>query len=450
MSNWDESDQQLPSDDLAIAGTAANELLILLFREPSLWSGVRLTAADMPTLDSERIFTVLQRLHREGVTPTKSIVADELKKLDPSVQGPGDWRIQRLAHGTAARENLDSYQRIIRRAAELQRLRALRSELDELIGRGDTSAAYAALHRSLAEVPDQGKRRSMREVLARVMEEIDQPTPPVPFGLGPLDGLLAGGIRPGEVFVLAARPSVGKSAFAGQVILHVAQEVGPVALWTLEMSPEQWVRRALSQRAHIGSKRIRTGRLLEDDFPRLAHAAAFLNNLPVKFADTSDTTPEAWALEASRLVREEGVKLLVVDYLGLLDPPRGAWSRENEVARHSRMIKKTALQLGVPALVLHQLNRDADDRPPTMRHLRESGAIEQDADQIGFIHRDRNQETTLLEEDGLLILAKQRDGETGVIPISFDAAHYRFYPRVEEPKERPSSRFPRRLAAHTA
>lgn len=440
MHNSDASAVQPDARDVDVtAATAANELLKLLYREPAVWSEITITAEDMPTVEQRRLFAVLERIHRRGEAPTKALVAAELEKLDPGAD-VSDWRIQMLQYGeTPPRENLASYQEVIRTAAELHRLRVLRADLDRHLTRGDAKAAYATLQRALAKTADRGRRMTMREALWRVMEQLDQPDPPVPFGLEPLDDLLAGGLRPGDVFVLAARPSVGKSAFAGQVIIHVAQHVGPVALWSLEMGPEQWARRALSQRALVSSKKLRMGKsvLADDDLPRILSASAFLNTLPIHFADTSDTTPEGWELEASRMVREHAVRLLVIDYLGLMQPPPGAWSRENEVARHSRTIKLAAQRLRVPVLLLHQLSRDAEDKPPTLRHLRESGAIEQDADQVAFIHRDREQDSPLHKPEGLIILAKQRDGETGVVPVRFDGEHFRFYSMsgAQEPPE---------------
>lgn len=436
MNNLAESNENvLPDDDWLTANAATKELLSVLYKNPAQWSNVWVGLDEIP--DGWRpVFVALRNLHQRGVELTRSVLADELKKLTGYVDGISDIRMTGLLYGGGSVRNLDEYQRIIREAAELERLILLRHDIDGFIRRREVRAGWTRVAQSLTETPEQRERRAMSEVLWSVFEKLDKPDPVVPTGFEPLDRKLAGGLRGGEVFVLAARPGVGKSALALQFLLHMAEQAGPVTLWSLEMAPEQWIRRALSFRAVVNSQKFRTSNLDADEYPRVAEAAHWLNNLPVHFADTTDTTPDGWRMEAMRAVREDGAKVLCVDYLQLLQAPPGAWSRENEVSTITRTVKLTALQLDVPVILLAQLNREAQDRAPTLRNLRESGAIEQDADAVCFIHRDIDMETGVLKNDGMLILAKQRDGETGVIPISYESDHYRFIHRLpNEPRE---------------
>lgn len=426
-SNLDASalDATLPEDVELAANAAAHEMCALLYREPHLWGEVTIGADHVPAFWRPS-FVALRRLHERGAEPTRALVADELLALTGRYDGIGDRRIDHLAQRIGIAANLPEYQRVIRRAADRDRLGRLVQEIRTLVNRGDTDAAWAALNQATAETPDGRERRTLKEILWTVMEQLESPVKPVATGIPLLDHMLAGGIRPGEVMVIGARPGVGKSALALQVILHVLDSVGPVSVWSLEMSREQWIRRALATLALVNSRNFRTGRFAEEEHQRILQATAVLHKLPLDFADTMDTTPGAWRMEASRAVRKHGAKLLVIDYLQLMQPPPGAWSRENEVGTISRTVKLAALELDVPIILLAQLNREAQDRPPTLRNLRESGAVEQDADVVLFIHRDLDPETGRHDDDGMLILAKQRDGETGVVPIHYDGPHYRF------------------------
>lgn len=428
MNNLAESlvDSTLPEDTELAANAAAHELCAVLSREPHRWPDVRISAEHIPPLWRES-FIVLRRLHERGVEPTAALMADELVRLTGYCDGIGDRRIRHLwGISTGSSANLAEYQRVLRRVADQERLGRLIRELGPLVARGKTDEAWTTINRTLAESPGEREGRALKAVMQSVFERLEQPPEAVPLGLATLDYMLAGGLRGGEVMVLGARPGVGKSALALQVILHVAEHVGPAAIWTLEMSQEQWVRRALAALSLVNSRKFRTGKFEDAEYVRIAQAAGVLDRMPLYFADTMDTTPEAWRLEASQAVRRDAARLLVIDYLQLMQPPAGSWSRENEVAAISRTVKRTAIDLNVPVLLLAQLNREAQDRPPTLRNLRESGAVEQDADAVMFIHRDLDQDTGTHKDKGMLILAKQRDGETGIVPINFDGAYYQF------------------------
>lgn len=270
-------------------------------------------------------------------------------------------------------------------------------------------------------------------VVDRVYDQLDNPVPVVGTGLKRLDHLLDGGIRPGEVFLLASRPRVGKSALALQVILNLASYDKCVALWTLEMSEQQWTRRALSALTSVDPSSIRIGgaALGAMERERLAMVKANFKRLPLSFARGGHTIEEI-RFEAELQVKYNQPALLVIDYLQLIEPSgKQNYSREQEVARVSRELKKMAKELSVPIMALCQLRRSAEGKVPVLGDLRESGALEQDADEVLLLHRHEDEESHLLKADGLAILAKNRDGREGIIKISYDWKHYRFAETLE-------------------
>lgn len=267
---------------------------------------------------------------------------------------------------------------------------------------------------------------SVDDLLMEVVEDMESPEPWVETGFDKLDYWLDGGLRPGEVMLIAARPSVGKSAFALQLALHMAGNGNPVTVWSLEMRPKAWVRRGLAGLSGVPLKKIRRGELTGDDENDILLATQLIHKKPLYFApEKSDTTPEGFTAQALIEKTLNKSKVLLIDYLQLMEAPQ-AHSREQEVAKHSRNLKLTANRLGISIIALAQLNRDAQGKVPSMNDLRESGSLEQDADIIVFLHRDLNKDTNLYQNSGLFLLAKNRDGETGGIPVTYDWRHFRF------------------------
>ncbi|RIL03438.1 MAG: replicative DNA helicase [Proteobacteria bacterium] len=263
-----------------------------------------------------------------------------------------------------------------------------------------------------------------------------EPVTGVPSGYDELDRLTAG-FQPSDLIIIAARPSMGKTSLA----LCIASNVGiyhkkPVALFSLEMSKEQIVLRMLCSEARVDNSKVRTGHLGDRDFPRLVDAASRLAEAAIFIDDTAAITITELRAKARRLHRENALGLIVVDYLQLMRSPLYAGvSREQEISDISRSLKALAKELQVPVIALSQLNRSVEsrtDKHPVLSDLRESGAIEQDADLITFVYRDEvyNPETP---DRGVaeLIIAKQRTGPTGMVRLAFSADHTRF-DRLEE------------------
>lgn len=252
----------------------------------------------------------------------------------------------------------------------------------------------------------------------------------VPTGFAKLDELTAGFQR-SDLIIIAARPSMGKTALA----LSIAQYAGlekklPVAVFSLEMSKEQLVLRMLCSEARVDSKRVRTGNLGEKDFPRLVSAASRIAEAPIFLDDTGALSITELRAKARRLHKQTPLSLIVVDYLQLLRSPAYSQYREQEISDISRSLKALAKELGLPVVALSQLNRSVEsrtDKRPMMSDLRESGAIEQDADLIMFIYRDEvyNPDTP---DKGVaeLIIAKQRTGPTGTRRVAFLGEYTRF------------------------
>jgi replicative DNA helicase len=253
---------------------------------------------------------------------------------------------------------------------------------------------------------------------------------------------MTSGLHPGEMVVIAARPSLGKTSLAMNVAEHAAiDQKLPVGVFSLEMTAESLVLRMLCSRARVNLRNIRDGFLAEQDFVKLTTAAGTLSRAPLFIDDTSGLSILQLRAKARRLQQQHGIKLFVVDYLQLLhSTARRAENRQQEIADISNGIKALAKELKVPIIVLSQLNRDFEkdkSRKPNLSDLRESGAIEQDADLVGLLYRAdpedptkrRESEDDALSQDTVpinLLVAKQRNGPTGDVHLTFLRSITRF------------------------
>ncbi len=257
----------------------------------------------------------------------------------------------------------------------------------------------------------------------------------VPTGFDDLNRMTAG-FQPSDLIIIAARPSMGKTALALCVAQYVAvHEKKAVAVFSLEMSKEQLVLRCLCSEARVDNSKVRVGNLGERDFPKLVEAASRIAEAPFFLDDTPAITVTELRAKARRLHREHPLSLIIVDYLQLMRSPTYSSSREQEIADISRSLKALAKELGVPVVALSQLNRSVEsrnDKRPLMSDLRESGAIEQDADIIMFIYRDEvYNENSPDKGIAELIISKQRTGPTGVVKLAFLPELTRFEGFVE-------------------
>lgn len=266
----------------------------------------------------------------------------------------------------------------------------------------------------------------------------------VPSGFKDLDEMTAG-FQPSDLTIIAGRPSMGKTSLALNVAMYAAMEASiPTAVFSLEMSKEQIALRILCAKARVNLKSLRTGYLNWDrEWPRLAAAAGIISEAPFFVDDTPAINTLEIRAKARRLKKERDLGLIIVDYLQLMRGPSKSDSREQEISEISRSLKALAKELNVPVIALSQLNRKVEDRPnkrPQLADLRESGAIEQDADVILFIYRDEvynKSEDNPKKGEAELIIGKQRNGPIGVVKAHFNAAYSTFLPLspMEEPPE---------------
>ncbi len=254
----------------------------------------------------------------------------------------------------------------------------------------------------------------------------------LPSGFTALDQRTAG-MHPGDLIIVAGRPGMGKTSFALNVGVNAchAQRCA-VAIFSLEMPRDQLVKRMLCSEARVDASRMRTGQLSRDDWPLLAQAAGMLSDLPVFIDDTAGLTLMELRSKARRLTGENKLGLIIIDYLQLMRSGSKNDSREQEISEISRSLKGLAKELGIPIIALSQLNRGVEsrgnkDKRPQLSDLRESGAIEQDADTIMFVYRDEvyNKET-LDQGVAEIIIGKQRAGPTGTVKVRFFNQYTRF------------------------
>jgi replicative DNA helicase len=247
---------------------------------------------------------------------------------------------------------------------------------------------------------------------------------------------MTSGLHEGEMIVIAARPSMGKTSLAMNVAEHVALEQKlPVGVFSLEMTSESLIMRMLCSRSRVNLRNIRDGFLAERDFPKLTGAAGKLANAPLFIDDTSGLSILQMRAKARRMWQQYGIKLFVVDYLQLLhSTARRAENRQQEIADISSGIKSLAKELKVPVIVLSQLNREMEkdkNRKPRLSDLRESGSIEQDADLVGLLYKasSGDEEEAQTDQDAVpvnLLVAKQRNGPTGDVHLTFLKSYTRF------------------------
>jgi replicative DNA helicase len=240
-------------------------------------------------------------------------------------------------------------------------------------------------------------------------------------------------LQPSDLIIVAGRPGMGKTAFALNIATHAAYNGIGAAVFSLEMAKEQLVLRMLCSEARVNSSKVRSGYLGERDFPQLAKAAGRLHEAPIYIDDTPAISVLELRAKARRLLRDRSKKvgLIVVDYLQLMRGMGTANNREQEISEISRSLKALAKELRVPVIALSQLNRRVEDRSerrPQMSDLRESGAIEQDADVIMFIYRDEvyNKNNDEVKGKAEVIIAKQRNGPTDTVTLTFLGEYTRF------------------------
>ncbi len=332
--------------------------------------------------------------------------------------------------------NIAYYARIVREKAVLRRLIRKGSEIVEECYRDqvDLEDFLDEVERGIFQIAEDRVRKSffpMRDIVKASFETIEKLyerkalITGVPSGFVDLDTLTAG-FQASDLIVVAARPSMGKTALCLDIARHAAVVADiPVALFSLEMSKEQIAIRLLCAEAKVDGSKLRRGFLKESDWPKLTTAAGVLSESPIFVDDTPDLSVLELRAKARRLKAEKNIGLVILDYLQLMRGRHGVERREQEISEISRSLKALAKELNVPVIALSQLNRRVEergDKMPQLSDLRESGAIEQDADVILFIYRDevynRNPDNPK-RGTAEIIVGKQRNGPTGRVTLAF-------------------------------
>jgi replicative DNA helicase len=299
--------------------------------------------------------------------------------------------------------------------------------------------------RRICEIAENKIRQSLlpvRDIVVESMKQIEklyerhELVTGVPTGFHDLDKMTAG-LQPSDLIIVAGRPGMGKTAFALNVVQHAALHANTgVAVFSLEMSKEQLVLRMLCSEARVNQGQLRGGFARNEDYPKLAMAAQHLSEVPIYIDDTGGLSILELRAKARRLSRDKNARLglIMVDYLQLMKGP-STDSREQEISAISRSLKALAKELNLPIVALAQLNRKVEDRAdkrPIMADLRESGAIEQDADLILFLNRPIVYDKSADERDAEVVVGKQRNGPTGNVKLTFFSEYTRFDNRAED------------------
>jgi replicative DNA helicase len=417
-----------------------------LLLSTSAWDQVadKVAESDFYREDHRLIFRAIRDLHDAGRPCDAVTVSEWFESHGKADQVDGGNYISQLANNTPSAANVGAYADIVREKS------ILRSLID--VGTTITSSAFSSDGReskSLLEeaerlvfaIADKGNRGgsgyvsvqdSLKEAMAKIEElnAFEGDITGIPTGYIDFDKLTAG-LQPSDLIIIAGRPAMGKTTFAMNVAEHAAIKYGKsVAVFSMEMASLQLVMRMFSSVGQIDQNRIRTGSLDDMDWPKLTSAMNLLHKSKIFIDDTPALSPAELRARARRLKREHDIDLIVVDYLQLMSVPDIKENRATEIAEISRSLKTIAKELNVPVVALSQLNRALENRPnkrPLMADLRESGAIEQDADLIVFIYRDEvyNKESG---EKGKaeIIIGKHRNGSTGTVHLAFQGPWLRF------------------------
>lgn len=380
------------------------------------------------------IFEAMEHLHRENKEIDVITLPDELKRMKKLDDVGGIEYVLNLPNLVGSAANIEYYANIVAEKALARNLISTCTELttEAYDGQKETEALLDDAERRILQLSDTKNRGDFASVGAVVEVTLDKITKlyenkagltGLPTGFRDLDRMTSG-LQPSDLILVAARPSMGKTAFT----LNIAQNVGvrqhkTVAFFSLEMSQEQLVQRLLCQIAHIDSQKLRTGQLNSDEeWTRLTDACDKLYESPIYIDDTPGISVAEMRSKARRLKSEHGLDLIIVDYLQLMQG-RNAESRQQEISEISRSLKALARELKVPLIALSQLSRSVEsrqDKRPMLSDLRESGALEQDADIVSFLYRedyyDKETENQHITE---VILAKHRNGPVGSVKLYF-------------------------------
>ncbi|MCD8525541.1 MAG: replicative DNA helicase [Gammaproteobacteria bacterium] len=425
---------------------AEQSVLGALLLDNKTWPLVeeRLSDDDFYRRSHKILFSVIRLLLQQGHPADVLTVAERLK-LDKTLDDAGgEVYLFELAKNTPTAFNVGAYADIVQERAILRRLIAVSNEIA-----GD--AFHPPAGQSIVELLDAAERKvfsiaekssrgagpqNIKSLLTEAVDRIDHlyrsesALVGVATGYTDLDDMTSG-LQSSDLIIIAGRPSMGKTAFAMNIVEHVAvHEKTGVLVFSMEMSGASLALRLMSSLGKIDQHKVRTGKLEDHDWANLTEALGHLSEAPIFIDDTPALSPAEVRSRARRVAREHNLGLIVVDYLQLMQMPGYEENRTLEISSISRALKALAKELNIPVVALSQLNRGLEqraDKRPIMSDLRESGAIEQDADLIAFIYRDEvYHEDTRDKGIAEIIIAKQRNGPIGKVRLTFRGQYTRF------------------------
>ena len=399
---------------------------------------------DFYRADHRLIFHAIRSLKERNEAADAITVSEWFERNGELDKVAGGAYITELANETASAANIVAYAKIVRERSILRQLIEVGSNITSNAyandGR-DTRELLEAAEKEVFAIADRSQRQrsgiqNIKDVLIEASERLEELSTMegeisgIPTGFKDLDRMTAG-LQRSDLVIVAGRPSMGKTTFAMNLAENAAIRHNiPVAIFSMEMSAVQLVFRMFSSLGQIPQDRLRTGQLQDRDWPNLTSVMNMLNESGIFIDETPSMSPGDLRARARRLKREHDIGMIVVDYLQLMQVPGNSENRATEISEISRSLKAVAKELNVPVVALSQLNRSLEQRPdkrPVMSDLRESGAIEQDADLIMFIYRDEvyNPETNDKGKAEILI-RKHRNGETGSVSLAFQGKWLRF------------------------
>jgi len=426
---------------------AEQSLLGGLLLDAQTWDQVSgmVTKEDFYLPQHRLIFEAIFKLSERGSPLDVLTISEELDVMDEAEHAGGIAYLSELAASASSASNVVAYAGIIRDRSVLRQLIRVAGEMSENArkpaGRSVSEIldeAEAKVFKISEERPTRGGPEAVNRYLQATLDKIeklyasDSEVTGIATGFKKLDQMTAG-LQQSDLVIIAGRPSMGKTALAMCFIeACVIKSNKPALVFSMEMPGESIVMRMLSSLGRINQTKVRTGKLSDEDWPRLTSAFSLLNEKPLYIDDTPALTPIDLKSRARRIARQfsEGVGMIMIDYLQLMQVAGGGENRAGEISEISRSLKALAKELDCPVVALSQLNRSLEQRPnkrPVMSDLRESGAIEQDADLICFIYRDEvyNADT---EDKGIaeIIVGKQRNGPIGTVRLAFLGQYTRF------------------------
>jgi replicative DNA helicase len=418
-----------------------------LMLDNEAWDQVadRISESDFYRLDHRTIYRTMSDLVLQS-KPLDIITVSEFLERSKDLESVGGFAyLGGLAKNTPSAANIAAYADIVRERSVLRQLVEVGSNI--------TESAFDPKGRPSIELLDDAERKvfaiaekgghgnvgpvMISEVLARAVDRIDalfqanSPITGITSGFNDFDRLTAG-LQPADLIIVAGRPSMGKTMFAMNIAEHAAiKHENTVLIFSMEMPAESLAMRMLASLGRIEQQRIRSGQLHEDDWPRLTSAISMMSSKKLLIDDSGGLSPFEVRAKARRVARTHGdLGLIVIDYLQLMRVPGHHEHRASEISEISRSLKSLAKELHVPIIVISQLNRGLEQRPekrPMMSDLRESGAIEQDADLITFIYRDEVYNKDSLDKGTAeIIIGKQRNGPTGTVRLTCLGHYSRF------------------------